>query len=83
MLTKVHMIKLRKRLLTQQEEMELKLSCYCCGGTYFSNKEMLGYKIENNIYVPLSDKEVRENAVVVCEKCGLEDYVVNLVPKVC
>ena len=40
-------------------------------------------KIENNIYVHLSDKEVRENAVVVCEKCGLEDYVVNLVPKVC
>ena len=63
--------------------MELKLSCYCCGGTYFSNKEMLGYKIENNIYVHLSDKEVRENAVVVCKKCGLEDYVVNLVPKVC
>ena len=40
-------------------------------------------KIENNIYVHLSDKEVRENAVVVCPQCGLEYYVVNLVPKVC
>lgn len=61
--------------------MELKLSCYCCGCTDFLNKEIFSYELENELFVSMDNKKIRENAKVVCRRCNLEDYVVNLVPK--
>ena len=53
----------------------LKLSCYKCGCTYFENTPQNYNEIEGNTY--LQD----EKAKVKCVNCGLEDYVQNLVPK--
>ena len=60
--------------------MELKLSCYCCGSVDFEHTEIEGLKeIENRSY--LLHEEIKNN-VVICKKCGLKDYIENLVIKI-
>lgn len=56
---------------------ELKLSCYCCGGTKFKKIPSKSRRIEGNIYVSLENE-----AWLECCSCGLEDMITNLVPKV-
>lgn len=56
--------------------LQLKLSCYCCGGVDFENKPMEWNEIEDMYFL---DRE--ENKQVKCTKCGLEDYIFNLVPR--
>ena len=56
--------------------MELVLSCVCCGSTKFKRTEQPCYNIEGKSYLLHEDKK---DAMVICEKCGLEDYVENLV----
>ena len=58
--------------------MRLALSCYCCGSTVFKETSQPYYEIENSYYLHHED---RAKAEVICEKCGLRDYVVNLVIK--
>lgn len=56
---------------------ELKLSCYCCGGTKFKKIPKSSRKIEGDRYLDLCSK-----AYLECSSCGLEDLITNLVPKV-
>lgn len=59
--------------------MQLKLSCYCCGGVDFKHTEISDLtNIENRSY--LYHNEIKDNKVI-CKKCGLEDYIENLVIK--
>ena len=59
--------------------MQLKLSCYCCGSVDFEHTEIEGLiEIENGSY--LLPEEIKNN-VVICKKCGLKDYIKNLVIK--
>lgn len=58
-----------------EKSMELKLSCYKCGGVNFENYPYPYYIIESMHF--LQD----ENIKVKCIKCGLEDYIHNLVPR--
>ena len=61
-----------------QKGIELKLSCYCCGGTIFENSKLAYTKIEDEYYLLNEDNE---NSKLKCVNCGLEDYIENLVPK--
>ena len=54
---------------------EFKLSCFKCGGTKFENTNQNYTMIEDEHYLN------NEKAKVKCVKCGLEDYMFNLVPK--
>lgn len=59
--------------------MELKLSCYCCGGTEFKRTPLDGLiNIENTSYLYQGKYY---NNMVTCKSCGLEDYIQNLVIK--
>jgi predicted nucleic-acid-binding Zn-ribbon protein len=58
--------------------MKLTLSCYCCGSTEFKRTEQPCYNIEGNSYLAHDDLS---KATVICKKCGLKDYVHNLVIK--
>ena len=59
--------------------MQLKLSCYCCGSVDFEHTEIESLiEIENRSY--LLPEEIKNN-VVICKKCGLKDYIQNLVIK--
>lgn len=58
--------------------MELKLSCFKCGSTDLKTVCGNYYRIENEFYILHEDKK---KSVVLCNKCGLEDYVENLVIK--
>lgn len=56
--------------------MKLILSCVCCGSVEFYSSEQPCYNIENVSYLLEEDKK---DAKVTCYKCGLEDWVENLV----
>ena len=56
--------------------MELKLSCFKCGSTDFEITEVDNIKIEGHSYLLHEDYK---NTQLICSKCGLEDYVENLV----
>ena len=59
--------------------MQLKLSCYRCGSVGFEHTEISGLTdIEGASYLLL--EEIKDN-VVICKKCGLEDFIQNLVIK--
>ena len=59
--------------------MQLKLSCYCCGSEEFEHTEIESLlEIEDRSYLP--HEEIKNN-VVICKKCGLKDYIKNLVIK--
>ena len=59
--------------------MQLKLSCYCCGSVDFEHTVIEGLiEIENISY--LLPEEIKNN-IVICKKCGLKDYIKNLVIK--
>ena len=58
--------------------MKLSLSCFKCGSTDFKLTEQPCTDIENSSYL-LHDNLT--NAKVICDKCGLEDFVENLVIK--
>ena len=59
--------------------MQLKLSCYCCGSVDFEHTEIEGLiEIEGGRY--LLNDEIKNN-IVICKKCGLIDYIQNLVIK--
>ena len=60
------------------ENVNFKLSCVCCGSTEFKNTEQQYHTVENQQYLLY---EASKNAKVICSKCGLEDYVQNLVIK--
>lgn len=59
-----------------EKTVQLKLSCYCCGGIDFENKPMKWNEIEDMYFLDIED-----NILVKCTKCGLEDYIFNLVPR--
>jgi predicted nucleic-acid-binding Zn-ribbon protein len=54
---------------------ELKLSCVCCGGMEFKEKQLDVINIEGHSY--LMREESKEK--IICENCGLEDYIDNLI----
>ena len=56
--------------------MQLKLSCYCCGSVDFEEGDQPRYRIEGRDYL---QHETAKETQVTCSKCGLEDYVMNLV----
>lgn len=56
--------------------MELKLSCYRCGGFEFEQRVMEVTEIEGKEYL---HKENELKDVVECKNCGLTDYIANLV----
>jgi len=56
--------------------MKLVLSCFKCGSTDFENTIQRCYEIEDNSYLLQEDAETAE---VICTRCGLKDYVKNLV----
>lgn len=56
--------------------MRLILSCFRCGSTDFDHAPIECQEIEGNYYLP---NENVEGTQVTCSKCGLEDYVENLV----
>ena len=58
------------------KSIRLNLSCYCCGSIDFEVKEMEWYEIEEMSFLYNEDKQM-----VKCLKCGLEDYLLNLVPR--
>ena len=60
------------------EKISLRLSCVCCGTTEIKNTEQPYYTIEDKHYLLHDDLD---KAKVVCSKCGLEDYIENLVIK--
>lgn len=56
---------------------KLELSCYCCGQTVFENKEQDWNEVEEMYFLK------NEKAKLKCISCGLEDNIMNLVPKGC
>ena len=58
------------------KSIRLNLSCYCCGSIDFEVKEMKWHEIEGMSFLYNEDKQM-----VKCSKCGLEDYLSNLVPR--
>lgn len=58
------------------KSIRLNLSCYCCGGIDFENKEIKWNEVEDMYFLYTDD-----NIKVKCLKCGLEDYLFNLVPR--
>ena len=59
-----------------QKGVQLKLSCYKCGGVIFENTKQ-DYTIIEDMYFLENPK-----ATLKCCNCGLEDYLANLVPRV-
>ncbi len=59
--------------------MKLALSCACCGGTDFDLDNLELREIWNESYIMY---EGNKGNKVICLKCGLEDYMENLTPKV-
>lgn len=59
-----------------QKTLRLNLSCYCCGGIDFENTPREWNEIEDMYFLNLDD-----DIQVKCVKCGLEDYLFNLVPR--
>ena len=63
--------------------MELKLSCYCCGGTEFSTKTgVITTNLTKSCLHTHHVNIVKDNKVI-CGNCGLEDYIKNLEIKIC
>ena len=60
--------------------MELKLSCVCCGGAEFKETIIDGLITVNGTEY-LHNVDIKNNKVV-CDKCGLEDYIENLIIKI-
>lgn len=58
--------------------MKLQLSCFCCGSTDFIQTKQPCTNIEGYSYLLHNDIKETE---VTCSKCGLKDYVDNLVIK--
>lgn len=54
---------------------KLELSCYCCGNTVFENSTQNWNEVEGMYF--LQDEE----AMLKCVSCGLEDNIMNLVPR--
>ena len=57
--------------------MEFKLCCPRCGSGEFELKELPLIDFDNMTYYTDDGKEQ-----VICKNCGLEDYIINLVPSV-
>jgi len=55
---------------------ELKLSCFKCGSTDFEITEVDNIKVEGHSYLLHEDYK---DTKLTCERCGLEDYVENLI----
>ena len=60
-----------------EKYMELKLCCPRCGKHEFELKELPLIDFDNMTYYTDDGKEQ-----VICKNCGLEDYIINLVPSV-
>jgi hypothetical protein len=58
--------------------LKLILSCFCCGSVDFKETPQFCKDIEGKDY--LFQENVKDSKVI-CKKCGLEDYVENLVIK--
>ena len=58
-----------------QKGIQLKLSCYKCGGVIFENTKQ-DYTIIEDMYFLENNK-----ATLKCCNCGLVDYLKNLVPR--
>ena len=58
--------------------MKLILSCYKCGSTDFKNTKIEHHDIEGASYLFQEDLM---KTTVICENCGLKDYVENLIIK--
>lgn len=56
--------------------MEFKLTCVCCGSHEFKIKKLPLTEVEGITYLYHDDIEEQR---VICNKCGLEDYIENLV----
>ncbi|HCL4466738.1 hypothetical protein [Clostridium botulinum] len=56
--------------------MKIQLSCVRCGSTEFNHEPIQCIKVEGNYY--LLHEDIKDNEVT-CAKCGLRDYVANLV----
>lgn len=60
--------------------MRLVLSCVCCGSSEFKKDIPIeSFNVEGNTYLHHEDLA---NVKVACSKCGLEDYVRNLMVEV-
>ena len=62
--------------LSLDKHMEFNLTCVCCGSREFEIKELPLIEMENATYL-FHDDIV--NQQVVCKRCGLKDYIENLV----
>ena len=58
------------------EILRLNLSCYCCGGIDFKNTPREWNEVESMYFLNAEDDQQ-----VKCIKCGLESYILNLVPR--
>lgn len=56
--------------------MKLILSCVKCGSIEFKKKELDIINVEQHSYLLHEDYK---DTKLTCEKCGLEDYVENLI----
>ena len=56
--------------------MKLLLSCVCCGATEFKKKELSIINVEERSYLLHEDSKDEK---LICEECGLEDYINNLI----
>ncbi|MGL6184393.1 MAG: hypothetical protein ACRC1T_03325 [Clostridium chrysemydis] len=53
--------------------MQLKLCCYCCGNVIFEVKVTPEKRTIEGF------EALKKGKTVVCKKCGLEDYIDNLI----
>lgn len=61
--------------------MDFTLTCVCCGSSQFKLKKLPLSEIEGDTYL-VDRKDGKYEDQVICSKCGLEDYIDNLIPKV-
>lgn len=57
--------------------MEIKLSCYKCGGTEFGEVKINPIIVEDSVYI---HPDSNNDATVICNRCGLKDFVGGLMP---
>lgn len=63
-----------------KKTMRLNLSCYCCGSVDFENKPLRWNEVEDMFFLDCAENE--DNKILLkCSKCGLEDYLFNLIPR--
>lgn len=56
--------------------MKIQLSCFKCGSTEFAHEPIKCLRVEDDYYLLHEDIKGVE---VTCQKCGLRDYIENLV----